>query len=226
MKIPRRASRIALLLGLFLFLGVLFPSFIVDNFVTPVALVLWLFWRILRSVDQGIYWSLLIFSVLGYAFVRLFRLAQDPAILEQTLPSDSNAALEQINSWRISIRLTSDETEKFNSLKRKLGQMLVTMYASKQPETAPFEIYAALQRHQIPLPEHIDAFLYPAEPSGARRSLKQVLHTIRDAPRKRVRRWTGRDVAEYYQSIEDVISFMESSLELKHGDEHFDTHHH
>jgi hypothetical protein len=215
-----------LLVGLVLLLGFLFPSFVMDNFVTPVALVLWLFWRIVRSVDQTIYWGWLIFSALVYAIIRFVRRIQAPAAFEQTRPSDLGVTLERVIYWRRSIHLTRDEIEKFNFVKRNLGKMLVTMYASKQPEVVPFEIHAALEQREIPLPEHIYAFLFPAEPSGARRSFRQILLTLKQIPRKRVRHWTGRDVAEYYQSIEEVITFMESALETKHGDEHFDTHHH
>jgi hypothetical protein len=186
---------------------------------------LWLFWRIVRSVDQTLYWGLLIFSAVIYAFIRFARRTQASAAFEQIQPSDLGVTLERVKYWRTSIHLTRDEIEKFNFLKRNLRTMLVTVYASQQPGMAPFEIHAALKQRQIPLPEHIYAFLFPAESSGSRRSFKQVLQTIRDIPRKRVRQWTGRDVAEYYQSIEEVISLMESALETKHGDEHFDTHH-
>ncbi len=226
MKISKRMSLMMLFLGLFALLVIVFPTFILDNFVTPIALVLWLFWRILLSADQNIYWGLLILWAGIYAFARLSRLAQESIAGEQTSPPDTNAALEHVNYWRMSIHLTRDEIEKFNSLKRNLNKILITLYASRQPDIAPFEIHAALKQRRIPLPEPVYAFLFPAEPSGARRSFRQILHTLKQIPGRRVRRWTGQDVAEYYQSIEDVIRFMESALETQHGDEHFDTEHH
>lgn len=223
MKLPRRTSLIVLLLGFSLLLGVLFRSFILDNFVRPVALVFWLIWRILLSVNQQIYWGLLIASALVYTF---FRLAQGLVDIKPTPPSDSNLTLYNVDYWRTSIQLTADKNEKVNILKQNLGEMLTAMYTSRQSEAPHWEVYEALRQRQIPLPDHIYAFLFPAKPLGGRRSFQQVLQTIWQALRKWARRWKGRDVAEYYQSIEEVLTFMESSMEIKHDDKHFDTYNH
>jgi len=226
MTISRRAFLIILLAGLFLLLGLLFSRFVLDNVVMPLALVLWLFWRFIRSVDQALYWILLIFSALGYAFISFIRRTEAPPAFEQTQPSDLDVTREHINYWRTSIRLTREQRGKINLLKRNLGEMIATMYSEKQSEVAPFEFYAALKRGQIPLPEHIHAFLFPADPSGAGRSFRQILHTLRQIPGNQIRRWTGQDVEEYYHSIEAVILFMESAMEPKHENGHFETHDH
>jgi hypothetical protein len=223
MRFSSRLSLLILLLGFFFFLGILFRSYLLDYFVTPVAVVLLVFWRIVLSVHQAIYWGILIFSASFYA---LLRLSQRPVALEQTSPPLSNATLDNINYWRTSILLTLDEIEKPNVLRRNLGTLLAEIVASKQPGTTQFEIYDALKLHQIPLPEPIYAFVFPVEPSPSRRSFKQVLQSIQQTPSKWVRRWTGRDVAEYYQSIQDVLAFMESSLEIKHDDGPFDAPNH
>jgi hypothetical protein len=209
-----------ILVGFSLLLGILFQSFILDNIIKPVALVLWVFRRILMSVDQKLYWGLLIFSALVVIFIRLNRSMPN----EGPAPSpDSNATLNQINSWQLSILLTSDRIEKVSILKQELGWMLASLYASYQPGKAQWEIYEAIKRQQIPLPLHIYDFLFPGEPSGGKRSLRQILQIIRRTPGKWARRWTGRDLAEYYQSIESLITFMESLKENKHDDRHFDT---
>ena len=222
MKITKRTSLVIILLGLVLLLGILFRSFILDNFVRPVALVFWLFWRIVLSVDQKIYWYLLILSALVYA---LFQLAEELAGIKLTPPPNSFLILDNINYWRTFIQLTGDEIKKPNILKRSLIEMLVTMYTSRQPEARQWEVEEALLQRQIPLPEHVYAFLFKAEPSGGRRSFQQILQTIWSTPGKWVRRWTGRDAAKYYQAIEEVLTFMESSMEIKH-DDNFNAHNH
>jgi hypothetical protein len=120
-------------------------------------------------------------------------------------------------------RSSIDEKAKVSILKQNLGEMLVTMYTSRQPETPHWEIYEALRQHRIPLPESIYAFLFPRKPLSSRRSLRQVLYAIQGAPREWARRRTGQDVAEYYRSIEEVLNFMEISMEITHDNEHFDT---
>jgi hypothetical protein len=224
MKLSPRTSLVILLLGLALILGILFRAFIQDNFVTPVALVIWAIWRLLLTVDQNVYWGWLIIAAGTYAVTRLASLSRDPLAAEPTSPPDTNATLEQVNYWRTSMYLTQDETEKPNSLRRDLAKMLVDLYASKQHEAVHFKIYEALQQRQIPLPDDIYAFLFPAEPGKGKRSFRRILSNLKQLPRRRIRHWTGRDVADYYQSIEDVIRFMETALETQHGDEHLDIH--
>ncbi len=226
MKIPRRTVLIiAFILGLFLLVGFSFPSFVQDNLITPIALVLWLCWRILRSVDEQFYWIALIFAAVIYCLARLYRWAYVVDTFEQTRSPDSNAALEQISYWRTSILLTGFEIGPSNRLGRKLAKMLADLYASKQLHVAPHEIYTALEQRQMPLPEPVYTFLFPAQSSGAKRSIKQILHNLRDIPRKQIRRWTGREKAEYYQLLDQVLKFMESVMENEHDDKRFDAHH-
>ncbi len=196
MNKTRRISLIILLLGTLLILVVLFRSIILAEVVTPLALVFWVTWRVVLSVDQKFYWGLLIFSAFFYVF---YRLAVEPAVAEKTRPTGSNATLENVRYWRNSILFTCDEIEQANLLNRSLGEILSRMYATKQNEAASFEIYDALKRHQIPLPENVYKLLFPAELSSPRRSIKQYLKTIRETPGRYMRRWTHRDVADYYQ---------------------------
>ncbi len=226
MKNSRRTVLIiAFILGLFLLIGFSFPSFIQDNFITPIALVLWLCWRIVRSVDQQVYWIGLIFAVVIYCLIRLYRWVQGVETVEQTQSPDSNAALEQISYWRTAIRLTGFKIDPANNLEHNLAKTLAALYASKQLHVAPHEIYSALEQRRMPLPEPVYTFLFPAQSSGAKRSVKQILRNLRDMPRKQIRRWTGREKAEYYQLLEQVLKFMESVMENEHDDKHLDAHH-
>ena len=105
--------------------------------------------------------------------------------------------------------------------------LLTSMYFSQQHAAAHFEIKEALEQHQIPLPEHVYAFLFSKEPEESRqtffqnplRYFKQIAHSIRLAARKKIRKWTGREVAEYYQAIDEVLSLMETTLEIKYEDD-------
>jgi hypothetical protein len=224
-KISQRVLIIVLILGPFLLIGFMFPSFIQGNFVTPIALVLLLVWRIVQSVDQQIFWFVLIFAAALYAFIRLYRLLQVPNTFEQTQSPDLNVTLEQINYWRTSLRLTDFRLDRSRDLQRSLANMLAALYASKQLHVAQYEIYSALEQREMPLPEPVYTFLFPAQSSGAKRSIRQVLRNLRDIPRKRIRRWTGREKAEYYQLLEQTLKFMESVMENEHDDKRFDARH-
>ncbi|CAG0933135.1 hypothetical protein TFLX_02932 [Thermoflexales bacterium] len=191
----------------------------------PIALVLLLGARIVQSVDQQIYWFALIFAVVLYPLIRLYRPLQEPNTFEQTQSPDLNVTMAQINYWRTSIRLTDFRLDRSDGLERDLAHMLAALYASKQFRAIPHEVYSALEQRQMPLPEPVYTFLFPAQSSGAKRSVKQLVRNLRDIPRKRICRWTGREKTEYYQLLEQVLKFMESVMENEDDDQRFDAHH-
>lgn len=216
---------IALILSLLVLVGFSFPAFVQDNFIIPLALVLLLCWRIVQSVDQQIYWVVLIFTVMLYVLVRVYRSLQGSDDFDQTQSPDVNTILQQIRYWRTSIRLIDFTHDSTNSLERDMAKMLAALYASKQNHMTQYEIYSALEQHQIPLPEPVYKFLFPARSSGAKRSLKQLLRSLEDMPRQQIRRWTGREKAEYYQRLDQALKFMESVMENEHDIERFDAYH-
>jgi hypothetical protein len=220
MSLPRRSALLILLLGTALLLGFFFRDFIFENFVRPWALVVWVFWQDVQSVDQIIYWILLILSIMLYTFFRNVRRSTDTS---STPSPDSNATLEEINRWRIVIPLTTDEIDTTNILKRNLGKMLTAIYTTRQPESAHWEVDEALRQRRIPLPESIYGFLFPIEPVEKAPSFLRIAQDILRAPGKLARRWSGRETAGYYRSIEEVLTYMESLMEKKHDDKPFGT---
>ncbi len=216
MKNSRRITLIILLVGLLLCLGIVFRGFLVENIIRPISLLVWILLRVLQSVDQNIYWGALLFA--GLIFV-LLRLGKGPAVEERTPPPDTFSALENVRYWRTAITVTRDETTEVNVLKRYLGKMLATAYAVKEPGRANLEIYNALKLRQIPLPERVYAFLFPGSLPASERSFRRVLQAIRRAPQRLVHRWSGRDLQEYDQSIDEVLAFIESTLEVKNDNE-------
>jgi hypothetical protein len=216
MKRSRNTPLFLGFLGLCLLLAMLFRGFIQENFVTPVAVILQLLWRIVLSVDQKYYWSMLVLAVGFYVLYRPARRSADSA---QDQPPDFNANPENIDHWRTAILLNSIEPDKPGILNHDLGQMLAALYALKQPGSVQYEIYDALKLRQIPLPEHIHAFLFPNELPVPWRNLNQVLQILGQMPGKWLRRLMGLDRAGYYQSLEEAIRFMESLMEIKCDDE-------
>ena len=152
-------------LGALVLLGILFHSFIQENLVRPIGLMMWLAYRVLLALDQRIYWSLLVFAAAGYLVIAMSR---QPAPLEQRLSFSTNTALESLSVWRNSILLTRDEIDQLNALKRDLGLLLASVYAAGQPDRPRFEIYEGLKSRRIALPADVHRFLFPEE--AARRS--------------------------------------------------------
>jgi hypothetical protein len=92
--------------------------------------------------------------------------------------------------------------------------MVASIYTSNPRGSASFEAYNALKQRRIALPDHIHTFLFPDESAGPKRFWKKALEWIQQAPRGWLRKWTRRDVAEYRQAIDEVLTFVETSLEM------------
>lgn len=208
MKISRRAVLGILLFGLLLLTGILLRSAILENFVRPVALLLWMTNRVFASVDQVVYWFMLILIILFITFTRITISTKN---LETFTHSAASSTLENMNLWRTMILTTQDETVRKNLLRQSLANLLRDVYASKQPHRAPWEIYDALEQGEIPLPDSLRDFLLLNQKQPP--SLIQRLQHAIQAPSRWVHHWTGQDVRDYYASIEEVIAFMEKKLE-------------
>jgi hypothetical protein len=220
MKLSKRTSLVIILLGLVILLGILLRAFLYENLVRPMALVFLVFWRIVLSVDQQYYWFLLIVAAVLYIFYRITRMTE---VAEETQLPPSNDTLETLRYWRTSIMLTSDETSQNNMLRRDLWGILAMMVAIQQPGKSQIELYDALKQRQIPLPENIYSFLFPSEPPITGGSLSRLLQSVWLKLARWRQRLSGREIADYYLSIEEVLNFMETAMEMKNDNESNDS---
>jgi hypothetical protein len=219
-----------LMMGLLLFLGFVFQEFLMANLILPVATVLWLLLRIfVLSVDQQIYWWCLIGLVVLLAIRRVFL---RPGTIEPYRPPQSRGVLDEVDHWRTSILSNAHETGEKNTLKRELMWLLTSIYSSRKQGHAQFEIKEAFEHREIPLPEGVYTFLFANEPEAPNQNsflhpvhtFKRILQSIRLAVRKKMRRWTGREAAEYYRAIDEMLTFMENQLEIKNDKDPIDPH--
>ena len=213
MILSRRTSLILIIIGFLFLSGILFRDFLLDNFIRPLALVLWMFWRFLQSFEQNFCWGVLIFGILAFAFYRLI-IEERPTRTEEKTLASSNATLERMNLFRAMIQITKHGTDASDIyLKPYLVKMLATLYTSKQAGAEYSDIYTALKEKTIPLPAGMHKFLFPSEFHGSRRSIAYGLNTIRQYLRKWLGHQVDLDIDDYYQSIEEVVNHMEKLME-------------
>jgi hypothetical protein len=205
-----------LLIVLVLLFGLFFWPFVLDEIITPIALTAWLFLRIfVLSIDQNCYWGAIIFI----AAVFLFRLLFDGPTPDP--PGDflnANDTLRTIEYWRSRFTLANPGAYDDKALKRELIHLVASLYASKQRSSPSFRFYDALQWGEIPLPDHIYTFLFPEEPQETGWAFEKLMQSVRETPRKWIRRWTGQETREYHRMIDEILSFMEASLEVENDD--------
>jgi hypothetical protein len=216
MKISRRIVSIILFSSIILLVGMLFSQFIFTNIIQPTSLATWVLLRIfVLSIDQKYYWGAIIFLVAIFLF-RL--LPQDQTVIESEYILDSNATIKTVEYWRTLFTLTGHGLHDEGTLKRELIHLLLSLYASKQRTSTNFILYDALQKGELPLPEHIHAFLFPDQIKQSNWSLEKLMQSIRTALLKRMRRWSGQEIAEHYRMVDEVLCFMEKSMEIKNDD--------
>lgn len=209
MTLSRRALLPILVAAALLLVCLLFWPFILQQIITPIALLLWLLLRLfVLSIDQRYFWGALIFL----AFIFIYSLLPQPAntISTETGP-ESNEAIQNIEFWRDIFTLIDYNPQDEKTLKRELTRLLAALYAARQQTTPDFLLYEALERGELPLPPHIHAFLFPPAPVRSPNPIARFLQTTRAAARKWIRRRTGQERAEIYAMINDILTFMENS---------------
>lgn len=215
MALSRRLVLPILVVALLLLFGMFYWPFVMDQIITPFALSAWLFLRIfVLSIDQNCYWSAIILVVVVF----LFRLPfAPPAARPPGEFLNANDTVRTIEYWRSRFTLTNPNASDEKALKRDLIHLLASMYASEGGAAPNFTFYEALQRGELPLPDPIHTFLFHDEPVEAGRSLGKLMRSARRTSRKYLRRWTGQERQEYHCMIDEVLRFMETSLEIENN---------
>jgi hypothetical protein len=228
-----RLSR-ALVIGVFLLLtillvGLLFWPFILNEIITPTSQVVWVLLRIfVLSIDQKYYWGAIILIIAIFLYLRL--LPPPHPTIQSEDSQHLNETMRTLDYWRSLFNLIDQRVQDDEMLKKELARLLLSYYATKQHTLADFRLYDALQQGKIPLPEQMHAFLFPEEPQPVGRSLiihtRKLVQSIKNTPRKWIRRWTGQETAERHRMIDEILCFMETSLEMKNDDGKFNPHQH
>jgi hypothetical protein len=196
-----RFAFLAVFLGLLLLVGLIFRQFVLENILLPAATMIWLLLRIfVLSIDQEVFWWALILLSVFVVFRALFHGASI-----QVLPhSWANAAHDRTRPWRALILGNIDAPAQDDTLREDLVWLLTALYLPQQPGAAKFQIRDAFLERRIPLTESIFTFLFPPPPPPTRFFQRFF------------RQRTGLKASDYMRSIEEVLSFMETSMERGH----------
>ena len=185
-----------LLIVLFLIvLTATFRVFLLPYIIEPIALLFWAFWRVISSVDQTIYWILLI--VIGAILV--FRII--PSNREERLNPAYNGrkkSLNRVEHWQKLIKEAALGKDESKRLRESLEVLLATVAAQEgQSETTAMK--EAITRREIPSPLSAQRFrLF--------------------GPRW-FRGWMSKFTPQDYTLIDKTLRWMEIKLELKHDNE-------
>lgn len=216
MKFSLRQMIIGFGLLVLVFLGMLFWPFVFSSILQPIALVLWLFLRLfVLSIDQAYIWGVLVIGAIFFLF-RLLPKHTETNQMEENMPV--NETLNSINIWSHLVNPGENLDNDRQVLRREFGRILTRYYANSLHRQPDFQLYDALHRGEIPLPTGIYALVFEEENRRNRNGLRGMITSVINTPRRWVRRWKGQDRADHYRMIDEMLSFMESSLEMKKDD--------
>lgn len=186
-------------------LAIGFRSFLMVNIIEPVAYLCWAIWRAAASVNQNIYWGILI-VICSILMIRLI-----PSEKDDTVSSAYHYAYKSPNRveyWNSSIQnavLGRDEAEHLReNLKRLLESVIV-----QGGRSDPTELEKLIETGTIPLSRETREFLIPSE--GKRRKFS-VLSLIP----KRLRKWAETFMRQGTAPMEEILEYMENEMEISH----------
>lgn len=212
-----RLALLSLLAGVGLAAAVLAWPWLRAAVVEPLALVVWLLLRVfVLSVHQGVVWLALVLAALVPPFLLLRRRVHGEPIPPAFAPA---LRVHPVESWRWLLERAVDGDPPPPSIGwNGFVQLAVSLRALEHRVPADHHLHDALRAGRMPLPADVHAFLFPPPPTRPRGRGARLAARLRRAPRRALRRLTGRDRADRLRAVEALLSYLESSLEAKsHG---------
>ncbi len=198
-----RVSIFSLILGLILFLGLVFSAWTIPHVVQPVADTIWLFLRVfILSVDQVYYWDLLLITVILWG---IYRFARRKSLVQQRDVTLKNETIENVMNWQESLKYSIHNGIERDIARDKLLRLIIVHYETCQPGVEMSKNQQDLERHLLPLPDTVYAFLFHSK-SNSPNSFS--LSALRQSFHRWYRYINGDEQAAFDHMIDDLIDFL------------------
>lgn len=197
------------ILFLFVSLVVIFRSSLLTNIVEPVVLILWLFWRIISSVDQSIYWVILII----FCTILVIRII--PYRKERTSNSAydySYTPVSRVEYWQkliIDADLGKNESE---YLRDSLKELLINVI-SQAERSGSWDSEKTVAERSASMPLAAQRFLFPLAGKDDVFSMDHQ-RDIKFLIPGWIKRWSRKYVPQDHSLIDETIRWMETELEI------------
>ena len=188
-----------------------FRSFLVTHIITPVVLLFWAAWRVVISVDQNIYWTLLIV----FCAILAFRLI--PARNGKSPDSAYNhryRRLDRVEYWQRLMLDAAFDVKEWANLRDELQKLHIdsTTEAERLDSTVLGEINL---KEKDSLSPKAQCYLYSQRGELGKAPKKHQLNFMFLAPkwlRKRTRRYLNQDDT----MIDEILRKIETELEINY----------
>ena len=198
-------------LGLLLGLIIGFRSFLMINIIEPIATMLWIFWRIFYSVNQNIYWAfLIIFCII--LVIRLVPAGNGSS--PKSAYSHKHGSQSRVEYWQSLFTDAMMEKHGVEYLRSNLKELLLRIIDKEGQSNLTSSEKIALLR-EVPLPISVQDFLLPPKQKHKIFSGGLQLHPLFSTPRW-FRKWVSKFTQPDNTLIEEVLKWMESTMEISH----------
>lgn len=192
-------------------LAVSFPSFFLSIVIQPITLALWAMLRILNSVDQTIYWIILI--------------AVCSILVLQLMPSDSGRGIkgayqytyradDRVSYWQTLITNDVLGDEEAKDLRDGLQKLIIAALPPVE-RSGPINWDEVAASGKTPLSPEARRFLFPSEGSARALSRDPRGKFIRLTPRW-MRKWVGTFPPDYMAVIAEILAWIETEMKISH----------
>lgn len=198
-------------LVLFLLVGffVSFRSFVMNYIIEPIALLFWAVWRIISSVDQNLYWIVLII-ICAILVIRLIPSEKDNAPNQSYMYTYKPP--NRVEYWQTIIDESNLGKHKSEYLQNRIKEltMIVISQVEQSATTEQDEIVAA----GIPsLSPEARQYLFPSNGEDGLSSIKDQLNYNAFLPRW-LRKWRSKYLHQNDAMLDEVLTWMETELEI------------
>ncbi len=199
-----------LLVGLCLGLTLAFPAFLVTGVMQPVALSLWLAWRMVTSVDQSTYWALLILICCVW-LVRVL----PPGRRRQVTPESGGVQepITSISHWQALLRNAQRTDAGEAALRANLHELLEEVVGGGE-HAADNGLERRLLSNRTILSPAVHEYLFPTSTTTYWLALDYV-HRLGAGFVRWLRRAIGMPAGPDPVTINEVLGWMESMMEMK-----------
>lgn len=197
-----------------------FRSFFMANIIEPIAVLCWTLWRIIASVNQSIYWTVLIIICLSLV-LRLIPMATD----NQPNPAYTYKykSPNRVEYWQTLINESMLGREDGERLRGNL-ESLFTSVNAKPGRSGSKDSDEVMAKGQRQLSLRATRLLFPQKRTEGALSLEHRLD-IKSLVRMRFQRWAGKFVPQDTTAIAEILEYMETEMEMSHDGQSLDTDH-
>jgi hypothetical protein len=199
-------------LGLCLAFAAIFPSWFLSYVLKPLAISLWLTWRLVMSVDQNVYWTLLLLVCAAWAIVVLTQsFGEVPAAPKSSAPPPVEA---HVAGWQALLQDAFQTSDGDQALQTRLLRLLAAIIGI--PEGLDIaELEHALTLQRIAVPRAVHDYLFFA-PGGAARARSRLLGRLFSSAALYFRGLSRRPAPSNSAAIDELLRWMESMMEIRH----------